>query len=214
MGWVDCARMSKHLLAVFGAVVVAAVTSAEAKVSPQTLDNLNAAFQGESNAAHRYDAFAKQADTEGRAYVARIFRAASKAEAIHRESHKQAILALGGKVKDFKLDAVKAGATADHLQAAIKGESYERDTMYPAFLAVAKKDEAKDAVRTLLYAEKAEGEHAKLFKEARENLDKNTDGPIYVCKILWLHDHQAPGRQLPELSRSRQEFRTHPLARP
>jgi rubrerythrin len=189
--------MSKQLLAFFGAALVAAVCSAQAKVSPQTLDNLNAAFQGESNAAHRYEAFGKQADAEGRAYVARLFRAASKAEAIHRENHKEAILALGGKVKDFKLDPVKAGTTADNLQAAIKGESYERDTMYPAFLAVAKQDDAKEAVRTLLYAQKAEGEHAKLYKEALDNLGKNSDASIYVCKICGYTTTKLPSANCP-----------------
>ncbi len=36
-----------------------------ATVSQQTLDNFNSAFQDESNASHRYEAFAKKADTEG-----------------------------------------------------------------------------------------------------------------------------------------------------
>jgi rubrerythrin len=202
--------MAKKLLAVFGAVLVAAVPPAEAKVSPQTLDNLNAAFQGESNAAHRYDAFAKQADGEGRAYVARLFRAASKAEAVHRENHKYAILALGGKVKDFKLDEVKTGATTDNLQAAIKGESHEWDTMYPAFLAVAKKDEAKDAVRTLLYAEKAEGEHARLFKNALENLDKNADGPIYFCKMCGHTTAKLPAANCPSCREAVRNFERIP----
>ncbi|NOS70606.1 MAG: rubrerythrin family protein [Verrucomicrobia bacterium] len=173
----------KKLFILLTGVAIAAVTTAQAIVSPQTLDNLNSAFQGESNAAHRYEAFAKKADTEGYAYVARLFRAASKAESIHRETHKKAILELGGKIKDFKLDEVKAGTTAENLQAAIKGESYERDTMYPEFIALAKKDGAKAAIRTLLYAQKAEVEHARLYKDALDNLGRNVDLPIYVCKV-------------------------------
>ena len=118
--------------------MIAAVTPVQAKVSQQTLANLNAAYEGESNAAHRYEAFARKAEAEGYAYVGRLFRAAARAESIHRESHKEAILALGGKVKDFKLDEVKVGTTAENLRAAIKGESYERDTMYPDFLKLAR----------------------------------------------------------------------------
>lgn len=124
----------KKLFTVLTGVAIAAITTAQASVSPQTLDNLNSAFQGESNAAHRYEAFAQQADAAGHAYVAKLFRAASKAESIHRETHKIAILELGGKIKDFKLDAVQAGTTAENLQAAIKGESDERDTMYPQYI--------------------------------------------------------------------------------
>ncbi len=175
--------MKNYFMSLIGAAVVAAVIPVRAEVSPKTLDNLNAAFQGESNAAHRYEAFAKQAQSDGHAYVARLFRAAARAETIHRESHKQAILALGGNIKDFKLDEVKPGTTAENLQAAIKGESYERDTMYPEFLALAKQDGAKEAVRTFLFAEKAETEHAKLYQAALDNLGKQADMPIYVCKV-------------------------------
>jgi rubrerythrin len=176
---------------------LAAVTPVQAKVSQQTLDNLNTAFQGESNAAHRYEAFAKKAEAEGNAYVARLFRAAAKSESIHRESHKKAILALGGKVKDFQLDEVKVGTSAENLQAAIKGESYERDTMYPEFLALAKKDEAKEATRTLLYAQKAEAEHAKLYQDALDNLGKNADLPLYVCKVCGYTVTKLPEKSCP-----------------
>lgn len=189
--------MNRYFAAVLGAALVAAVAAAQAKVSPQTLDNLNSAFQGESNAAHRYEAFARQADIEGQAYVARLFRAASKAEAVHRESHKQAILASGGKVKDFKLDQVKVGTTTENLEAAIKGETYERDTMYPGFLTLAKQEAAKEAVRTLLYAQKAEAEHARLYKDALENLGKDADVPLYVCKICGYTTSKLPVANCP-----------------
>ena len=169
-----------HLFILVIGAALAAVTAAQAGVSPQTLDNLNTAFQGESNAAHRYEAFARKADADGEAYVARLFRAAGRAEAIHRDTHKKAILELGGKIKDFKLEAVQAGTTAENLQAAIKGERYERDTMYPEFMIQAKKDGAKPAIRTLLYAQKAEAEHAKLYQDALDNLGKNEIGRAHV----------------------------------
>jgi len=188
--------MKKSFILLIGAAL-AAVTTAQASVSQQTLDNLNTAFQGESNAAHRYEAFAKKANTEGHAYVARLFRAASKAESIHRETHKKAILELGGKIKNFKLDDVKPGTTAENLQAAIKGESYERDTMYPEFMAQAKTDGAKPAIRTLLYAQKAEVEHAKLYQDALDNLGKNADLPLYVCKVCGYTVTKLPDKNCP-----------------
>lgn len=189
--------MKNYFMTLIGAAVISAVIPARAAVSSKTLDNLNAAFQGESNAAHRYEAFAKQAQADGDAYVARLFRAAAKAETIHRESHKQAILALGGKVQDFKLDEVKAGTTAENLQAAIKGESYERDTMYPEFLALAKQDAAKEAVRTFVYAQKAETEHAKLYQDALDNLGKKVDVPFYVCKVCGYTTTTLPAKNCP-----------------
>jgi rubrerythrin len=186
--------MKNNIILLIGVALVAAVLPAQAKVSEQTLDNLNAAFQGESNAAHRYEAFAKKADAEGYAHAARLFRAAARAETIHKENHKEAILALGGKIKDFKLDEVKAGTTAENLQAAIKGETYEKDTMYPDFLKQAKTDGAKEATRTLVYAQKAEAEHAKLYQNALDNLSQKTDAPIYVCKVCGYTTTKLPDR--------------------
>lgn len=188
--------MKPYLLIVIGAAL-AAVIPAKADVSPQTLDNLNAAFQGESNAAHRYAAFAQKAETEGHAPAARLFRAASRAESIHRDNHKQALLALGGKIKDFKLDEVKDGTTAENLQAALKGEIYERDVMYLDFLKQAKQDGAKEAVRTLLYAQKAEAEHAALYKDAIDNLGRSVDAPLYVCKVCGYTTTKLPARNCP-----------------
>lgn len=189
--------MRKYISLLIGAALVAAVIPAQAKVSQQTLDNLNTAFQGESNAANRYEAFAKKADADGYPQAARLFRAAARAESIHKENHKAAILALGGKVKDFKLDEAKPGTTAENLQAAIKGESYERDTMYPDFLKQAKTDEAKEATRTLLYAQKAEAEHAKLYQETLDNLSKKTDTALYVCKVCGYTTTKLPDRNCP-----------------
>ena len=190
--------MKHYFIALIGAAVIAAVTPVQAAVSQQTLDNLNTAFQGESNAANRYEAFAKKADAEGYAYVAHLFRAASKAESIHREAHKQAILALGGKVQDFKLDEVKLGTTSENLQAAIKGESYERDTMYPEFLKQARKDGAKPAVRTFIYAQKAEKEHARLYQSALDNLDsKQANVTFYVCKVCGFTVTTLPDKNCP-----------------
>jgi rubrerythrin len=186
--------MKKHLIPLIGAALVAAVIPAQAKVSQQTLDNLNTAFQGESNAAHRYAAFAKQADAEGHAQAARLFRAAARAESIHKENHKKAILALGGNVNDFKLDDVKAGTTAENLRAAIKGENYERDTMYPDFLKQARADSAKEAIRTLLYAQKAEAEHAKLYQAALDNLGQEKAVTIYVCQVCGYTTTKLPAR--------------------
>jgi rubrerythrin len=190
-------HMKNSIIAIIGAALAAAVTPAQATVSPQTLHNLNVAFQGESNAAHRYEAFAEKADAEGYAYAARLFRAAAKAESIHRQSHRQAILDLGGRVNNFQLDEVNVGTTAENLQAAIKGESYERDTMYPEFLKLAKAERTKEAVRTLLYAQKAEAEHAKLYQEALDNLGNNTDRKLYVCQVCGYTTTQLPDRNCP-----------------
>ena len=87
----------------------------------QTLKNLQTAFEGESNAAVRYAAFAKKAAEEGYARVATLFRAASRAEQIHAASHSKVIAALGAEAKAGIAEPV-VGSTAENLAAAKKGE--------------------------------------------------------------------------------------------
>lgn len=168
---------------------------ASAEVSSQTLQNLNAAFQGESNAANRYAQFARKADEEGHPQVAKLFRAASAAEGIHRDTHKATILELGGTVESFELETVDVGTTAENLAAAIKGETYERDSMYPEFLAQAKKDDSRPAMRTLQYAMKAEKEHARLYQDALDNLGDNASADYYVCQVCGMTVTELPEKR-------------------
>lgn len=165
-------------------VAAAALTAGSARAAGTTLEGLQAAYEGESNASARYKAFAAKADAEGYLAVGRLFRAASRAEALHAGNHAKVIQALGAKPKATIAEpAVKT--TRENLQAAIGGESYERDTMYPEFLARARQDGNADAVRTLNLARTAEVEHAKLYQAALGDLEgqKAAGGPVYVCAV-------------------------------
>lgn len=150
----------------------------------KTLENLIAAYNGESNANAKYLAYAEKADEEGYAKVASLFRAAASAEKIHLTNHARVIEGMGGTPKaDIKLPAVKS--TKENLEDAVNGESYERSTMYPEFISQAEKDDNPDAVRTFTYARAAEAEHAKLYKAALADLAKwkAPKADFYVCPI-------------------------------
>ncbi|HEX7334620.1 MAG TPA: rubrerythrin family protein, partial [Pyrinomonadaceae bacterium] len=83
----------------------------------KTLDNLQTAFNGESNAKARYLAFAQKAEAEGYGKVASLFRAAARAEDIHANNHAEVIRKLGATpTADVKTPEVKS--TAENLQAA------------------------------------------------------------------------------------------------
>lgn len=153
-----------------------------AAVENKTLEDLMTAYNGESNAHAKYLSYAKKADEEGYGKVASLFRAAAEAEEIHLKNHAEVIKGMGGTPKaDIKLPEVKS--TKENLEDALKGETYERLTMYPEFIAQAKKDNNKAAVRTFTYAKFAEAEHAKLYKEALDNLEswKGAKADFYVC---------------------------------
>lgn len=152
--------------------------------APRTLANLQAAYNGESNARAKYLASAKKADEEGFGASASLFRAAAQAEGIHAENHARVIRKLGAE-PTAKIETPVMVSTRDAIQAAIKGESYERDTMYPEFLAAARAEGQKDAVETFNLALSAEGEHAKLYQASLEELKagKSVARKLYVCTV-------------------------------
>jgi rubrerythrin len=135
-----------------------------------TEDNMQAAFNGESNAHARYLAFAAKADEEGYGEVASLFRAAARAEAIHASNHAAVIKEMRA-TPSARVDAPDVKSTRENLEAAIKGETYERDKMYPEFLKQARADHNTAAVKSLNLAKTAEEEHAKLYTAALSGLD-------------------------------------------
>lgn len=169
-------------VAAFAALVLSLPATAAASV---TLDHLQEAYNGESNANAKYLAFAKKADAEGYAAVAGLFRAAAKAEEIHAANHAAVITKMGAKpTASVKLPEIKS--TADNLKAAVEGESYERDKMYPQFVKDARAAGDADAVKTFNFALAAEGEHATLYSDASAKLPtlKNAQGAsYYVCSV-------------------------------
>lgn len=135
----------------------------------RTEQNLMEAFAGESQANRKYLAFAKQAEREGRPQVAKLFRAVAEAETIHAHAH---LKALG-----------KIGDTAENLQTAIEGETYEFTAMYPDMIEAAKEEGKGDARRSFSYANAVEAVHAKLYRKALESLDSQESVDYCVCSV-------------------------------
>lgn len=157
-------------------------TTTTAGKGAKTLENLQTAFNGESNANAKYLAFAKKADDEGYTKVASLFRAAARAEEIHMNNHSEVIKKMGGSpTADLKPAEIRT--TAENLKGAIEGESYERDKMYTDFIAEARSNGNTDALKTFNFAKVAEGEHAKLYAEALANLAdwKGGKTTFFVC---------------------------------
>ncbi|MCX6551762.1 MAG: ferritin-like domain-containing protein [Acidobacteria bacterium] len=177
---------SLRFAAILSSLVVLAIamTAASAVAAPsKTLDNLQAAFNGESNANAKYLEFAKKADQEGYAGVAALFRAAAKAEEFHARNHGDVIKKMGAVPKaDIKLPAIKT--TAENVKAALEGETYEKDKMYPEFITEAKAAGEKDALKSFNYAIAAETQHAKFYADAMANLQAwKTAKTFLVCPI-------------------------------
>ena len=179
---------------------------ASEKVSAVTMDNLQAAFNGESNAYARYSAFAEKADAEGYPGAASLFRAAARAEEIHAGNHAAVIQKFGG-VPDAKLEHPAVQSTRENLEAALKGETYERDEMYPVFIRQAKADANTEALRTLRLARAAEVEHARLYAEALQDLEiMKTSCVFYVCPVCGFTTPKLGPEPCPTCATPKEQF--------
>ena len=173
-----------------------------------TLENLQAAYNGESNAHACYLAFATKADADGFAPVASLFRAAARAEERHAHNHAEVIRKLGATPVAIIAPA-PLKSTRENLQAAVEGETYERDVMYPNFIAKAKQDGQSDAVRTFQLALAVEVEHAQLYAEALKNLETLRGAkPVtyYVCPFCGSTSLKADFDLCPVCSTPSEEF--------
>jgi len=130
-----------------------------------TVQNLMDAFEGESNAHAKYTAFAVKADDDGLHGAASLFRAAARAEQIHAANHARVIGLMGGHA-ECEIHPVEVKSTLENLKAALNGEQYEIDTMYPGFLEEATGHKNTAAIRTFHGALEAEKTHARLYAEA------------------------------------------------
>jgi rubrerythrin len=136
-----------------------------AEESVITVQNLLAAFEGESNAHAKYTAFAAKADEDELHGAASLFRAAARAEQIHAANHSRVLHQLGSR-SECEIHPVEVKSTLDNLKAALNGEKYEIDIMYPGFLEEATEHKNVAAIRTFTGALEAEKTHARLYSEA------------------------------------------------
>lgn len=134
-------------------------------------EDLKEAFAGESQANQKYRAFAARAEQDGFPNIARLFRTTAEAERVHAEGHLKALEGVG--------------STADNLQAALAGETYEFTEMYPPMLKRAT-ESGHRAQRMFGYAVEAEAVHAKLYALALEAVRQGqdlTETRFYLCPV-------------------------------
>ncbi len=165
--------MKKKLSVVLVVVLTGLAASAWSPSSAdkqKVVDDLKAAFTGETTASAKYAAFAEKAKDEGLMEIALLFRAASKAESIHAGNHKAALEQLGEDapkvVPNFEVKSTK-----DNLKEAIKGETYESTTMYPGFIQDGNEAGVTIALITFNYAYKTELKHKALYEHALQVLE-------------------------------------------
>ncbi len=148
----------------------------------KTQQNLMDAFAGESQANRKYLAFAKQADKEGLPQVAKLFRAAAEAETIHAHAHLRA--------------AGKIGKTAENLQVAIDGETYEYTKMYPEMIKDAKEEGNTAVAKYFDFVNTVEEVHANLYRKALANPEGLAATDYHLCGVCG-YTHEGPCDKCP-----------------
>lgn len=150
-----------------------------------TKENLEIAFSGESEAYQKYSAFAKKAQKDGFKNIAKLFETTAEAERIHAQGHLSAM--------------EKIGSTLENLEAAIGGETYEHEDMYPPMYEQAAAENHK-AKKMFGYALEAEKVHATLYKKALEALKEGKDLDevnIYLCPVCGYIEVGTPEKNCP-----------------
>ena len=139
----------------------------------KTVENLKAAFAGESQANRRYLYFAQKADVEGYNDVAAVFRSTAEGETGHAHGHLEYLEEVGDPATGLPI-----GKTGDNLKAAVAGETHEYTDMYPGMARTAREegfDEIADWFETLAKAEKS---HAGRFQRRWTSWAELTNRPI------------------------------------
>ena len=149
----------------------------------KTMENLKAAYNGESTASAKYAAFAEKAKAEGFDTVAVMFLATSKAEAIHAANHLKVLVKLGVTIDGPQIGTFDVLSTTENLADAIKGETYEIDTMYPGFISAAETEKSSDAVKSLSWANDTEKKHQAFYKKTLEALNAGGENGL---PLTWL----------------------------
>lgn len=165
--------MKKSIL-VFTLVYLIAFAGCTSK-REKTIQNIKQGIETETTASVKYAAFGQKAWVEGLDTIAKLFEAASKAEAIHASNHAAVLKTFHTEMEEFTPN-FNVKSTAENLQESIDGETYEVNTMYPMFLSDAKSKRIKKAtIQSLTWALETEKKHVAMFKKALEALKTNTE---------------------------------------
>jgi desulfoferrodoxin-like iron-binding protein len=163
-----------------------------------TLVNLMKSFAGESQARNKYEYFAKVAQKEGYRDIAEHFQRAANNEKVHAKLE----LALHNRMVSNSEDSF--GNTAQNLQYAIDGESYENITMYPYFATIAKEEGYSEAARLFTGIGKIEVEHENMFKMLLERLEAEAEHlsddneEEWICEVCGhVHRGKKPPKTCP-----------------
>ena len=153
----------------------------------KTLENLLAAFAGESQARNKYTYYASKAKKEGYVQISNIFLETAANEKEHAELW-------------FKL-AHGIGTTEENLLDAAAGENYEWTDMYKEMAATAREEGFPEIAAQMEGVAAVEKEHEERYRKLAANI---RDGKVFERdeKVLWQCSncgHQVVAEKAPQI---------------
>jgi len=128
-----------------------------------TADNLSTAMHGEAFAYAKYLLYAEHARQNGDTELANLFESSAKTERFEHFSEEAKLAGL-------------VGSDAENLKDAIKGESYEVETMYRRFAEEAASAGDKTVADRFEEIRRDEMKHRDAFKAALARIEKKPSG--------------------------------------
>ena len=155
----------------------------------KTLENLKAAFAGESQARNKYTYFASKAKKDGSQQIAAIYKETSQNEKEHAKMWYKELH--GGEIL----------STTENLKEAIEGENYEWTNMYEEFAKTAEEEGFPELAYKFRAVGQIEKHHEERFKKLLNNIEdklvftKDEDA-IWICRNC---GHVVVGKSAPEV---------------
>ena len=153
----------------------------------KTLENLLAAFAGESQARNKYTYYASKAKKEGYVQISNIFLETAANEKEHAELW-------------FKL-AHGIGTTEENLLDAAAGENYEWTDMYKEMAATAREEGFPEIAAQMEGVAAVEKEHEERYRKLLKNVEmqevfKKSEVKVWVCRNC---GHVVVGTSAPQV---------------
>ncbi|MBW6452011.1 MAG: rubrerythrin family protein [DPANN group archaeon] len=187
----------------------------------ETIKNLARAFIGESQARNRYTMYAKIAKKEGFEQIGDIFLLTADNEREHANGLMKLIQVLKEKSENKDEIIVDSevpttiSTTEENLKAAINGENFEHETMYPKFADIAEKEGFDDIAVQLRAIANAEKHHEKqyisLLKELQEKkvFKKNKEVEWVCLNCGYTHTSESAPKICPSCYHSTAYFQVN-----
>jgi rubrerythrin len=175
----------RNFIKIAGLAGTGILVGCSARKPEKSLLNLGTAYTREKTAEEKYLKYAQKAREDNFPKLAIMISAISKAEDIHEENHKKVLDKLKGNYSISKMGEYEVKSTLENLQEAYKAETYEYESMYPAFIKQANEENVPEAVETFTWARQVEGQHQGYYGVAITALgtksEINMPEAWYVC---------------------------------